>query len=360
MAKLIKIGRVFYSDLRMGGKRIRRALSTDQRIAEGKLADLIKERNARKHHHTVQDIKWEDFKKRFYEYASTKAKDTYAAYRRAVTALERFITPHKLAQITPNLLLDLKIAWKKKERGLYVVNRDIAALKTMMRCAETWGLIHKQEWGSIKKDKEPRGRLLWYRIEELQQLLTHTSGAWETVVLLGARAGLRPGEIQWLEWQDVDFERNRLHVVNKPGHHIKDYENRWVPMSADLAANLKSAKRKGHWVISLDGDRIKDWKFWFYFREILKNAKLAGSRYTLRHTFASHLASAGVPLGYIAELMGHASERVTEIYKHLLPDNKDHMILKLPPLEQRTEQPPTVKQVPAYHIATEGKTPIGG
>lgn len=40
----------------------------------------------------------------------------------------------------------------------------------------------------------------------------------------------------------------------------------------------------------------------------------------LRHTYASTLAMAGVPLGVIAEALGHADERITrKHYAHLSP-----------------------------------------
>lgn len=58
------------------------------------------------------------------------------------------------------------------------------------------------------------------------------------------------------------------------------------------------------------------------FQPALKRAKLDDlgmSLHDLRHTYASWLAMAGVPLGRIAELLGHTSIRTTEIYAHFLP-----------------------------------------
>jgi integrase len=42
--------------------------------------------------------------------------------------------------------------------------------------------------------------------------------------------------------------------------------------------------------------------------------------HTLRHTFASRLAMAGVPLYTIKEAMGHHTIAMTERYAHLMPD----------------------------------------
>ena len=44
--------------------------------------------------------------------------------------------------------------------------------------------------------------------------------------------------------------------------------------------------------------------------------------HSLRHCFASFLASAGKPLHIIADLMGHSMQTTTARYAHLLPDAK--------------------------------------
>ena len=49
----------------------------------------------------------------------------------------------------------------------------------------------------------------------------------------------------------------------------------------------------------------------------------------LRHTFASRLAQAGVPLLAIMELMGHASITMTMRYAHLAPSNRRAAVLAL-------------------------------
>lgn len=51
--------------------------------------------------------------------------------------------------------------------------------------------------------------------------------------------------------------------------------------------------------------------------------ELGASLHDLRHTYASWLAQDGIPLGRIAELLGHASTTTTEIYAHFQQTTHD-------------------------------------
>ena len=58
------------------------------------------------------------------------------------------------------------------------------------------------------------------------------------------------------------------------------------------------------------------------FSRDAKRAGVGGSIHKLRHTFCSHLVSAGVPLRVVQALAGHSSITVTERYSHLAPASK--------------------------------------
>lgn len=63
MAKIYKRKKVWYSDIFIGGERFRKPLSTDRRIDEEKLAELIKQRNSLRYGHAIKDINWKNFRK---------------------------------------------------------------------------------------------------------------------------------------------------------------------------------------------------------------------------------------------------------------------------------------------------------
>jgi hypothetical protein len=66
--------------------------------------------------------------------------------------------------------------------------------------------------------KQLRPRLImketnYLSLEQLKRLLSYISGkAYELAIWLGVYLGLRVGEIQALRWQDVDFEKQLIHI----------------------------------------------------------------------------------------------------------------------------------------------------
>lgn len=325
-------GRVYYSDIYIGGKRIRRPLDTDKRFALKKLEKLMGLSDAERFGRAPVNVAWDTFRDKFLNTKTAQAKNTKEQYLRAISNLEDHQTPKSPSDVSPSLLADLKASWKEKGRGLYVINRDIQSIKAMMRTAESWGYVEKQDWSSVKRDKEPKGRLLWYTVKDLRRLRSVCRGSWRTVLMLGARAGLRRSEIHWLSWQDVDLERNRVHVSPKPGWNPKDHERRWIPMSADLRAYLKGLRRHSEWVMDEGEGRTTPGSMTIYFSRLVRKAGLKGSIHTLRHTFGSHLASAGVSPYIIQKLMGHSKVTMTDRYMHLAPDAQAGAIEGLPPL----------------------------
>ena len=66
-------------------------------------------------------------------------------------------------------------------------------------------------------------------------------------------------------------------------------------------------------------------------RKVVKKAGLTDiTLHTFRHTFASQLALAGVPLRDIQELMGHQSFQTTLQYAHLSEEHVKKRVLQLP------------------------------
>lgn len=334
MAKIIQIGKVYYSDFRFKGRRIRRALSQNYQRAQEKLAKMILDFRAERYGEVPQKVGWDDFKKKYLSYcAGSKKPSSIKRDLAAMSALEKCFPLTQLSQLTPEILEHWKGRRIKDGTGKATINRDLNAIKALLHKAEAWGYIGKQNLGSVKRFKTSRGRLLFYTPDELNRLLSRCHGIWKTVCLLGARAGLRRGEIHTLEWKDIDFDRRRVQIEAKEGWEPKDYEARFVPLSDDLYIHLKGLRKPTGWVIADgNGKRPSLPVLSSYFRKISRKAGLKGSIHVLRHTFASHLIMGGASPKAIKDMLGHADLKTMEIYAHLAPESYHDAIKKLPAL----------------------------
>lgn len=335
MASLYQRGDVWYSKIRINGTLVRKPLSTNKQIAEERLGDLVKQRNASKHGHIPLNARWNTFSTELLAASKiNKAPKTWQAEERAYRELESVFPVQRINQITPKFLEEvIKPAWIARKRGKYVINRDLRSIRSAMKKAEAYGYVARQDWTANKYLKTPKGRLHYWTVDELLKLREVCHGPWQTLVYLGARAGLRPGEIRALPWSEVDFERNRIHIVANDQWVPKDYERRYIPMARDLRDYLASIKNRHPFVFQENGNRPSIGSMTTYFRRLVHKAGLKGSMYTLRHSFAAHAVSSGVSLRRLKEWMGHSKIETTEIYSHLLPEFGDSAINSLPLLE---------------------------
>lgn len=334
MATIYKRGRTWYSYLKINGVKVRKSLSTDRRIAESKLADLIKRRDAIRHSHAPRDLPWPSFRSQYIAQSKTEKKEnTWSGEIRAFDWMQKVCPVTRISQMTPAVLDRIRMKWIEAKRGKYVINRDMRSIKTAMYWAERQGFAPKQDWAHVKFIKTPKGRLHFLSVEELGKLKRVCKGLWLTILYLGARAGLRPAEIYWLEWSDVDFERNRIHIAPKEHWNPKDFERRWIPMPPDLREYLsKLEKQKTGRVLGHESEIPTTDSLTVYFTRLARKAGLYATPYTLRHTYASHYVQNGGNIYKLQHYMGHSKVETTAIYSHLAPNDADKTLETMPGL----------------------------
>lgn len=320
------------------GKRQRISLQTkDKRVAEIKFADIRRRQTALKQGVYV-NITWDIFKEKMLSFLKLERKSgTVKHYNIAFAYCEKHLRPKYLSDITPLKLQELKQILSAQGVGNAGINKYIKCLKACFRLAEKWELTPvKQEWGSIGRLKESKGRLLFYTVEELNKLLAACNIDWQAVIRLGAQAGLRRGEMAALQWQDIDFKTNMIYVAAQ-----KTENSRYVPISPDLRKFLVDYKKScpsKEFVITV-GWKNGSYRESPYFitdawNKIRHKAGITkGTVHTLRHTFASHLVQNGVDLYTVSKLLGHSSIKMTEIYAHLAPKTLAQAVLKVPALK---------------------------
>ncbi|PTL55571.1 hypothetical protein C7Y72_18165 [Paraconexibacter algicola] len=152
------------------------------------------------------------------------------------------------------------------------------------------------------------------------------------IVLTAAMTGLRQGELLALRWRDIDWPIQRVRVrqtwrrTEFSGHGKSDLSTRRsVPLTDEVVAALDAWSKRSEFTGDDDlvfahpilGRPLDGAKVTKKFQQACRDAGVRVVRFhDLRHTFATRLASAGVPMRAIQTFLGHADAKTTEIYAH--------------------------------------------
>ena len=176
-------------------------------------------------------------------------------------------------------------------------------------------------------------------VEELQRLFRAIRlNRYRVPLLLIYSCGLRVRECTHLSVNDIDGPANRLFI-----HDGKGGKDRYTILSTRVYRLLQDYWRKHHnrhWVFpavgrgSPDADKVRarmriatePMDTHGLGLRLLEGARAAGitkrvTCHILRHSFATHLAAAGVPLHQLQAYLGHAHIETTTVYTHLTPIN---------------------------------------
>jgi len=177
--------------------------------------------------------------------------------------------------------------------------------------------------------KVPEDEIDFLDFDELDRVFAAGDTEAQALILVGAEAGLRIGEVKALRWDDIDFERRMIAVSRRDWRGrlgtTKGGKTRRVPLTARLMAALKAHRHLMEWVFcQADGEdagaRYTDNEVTSRLQRACRRAGVRQVTYhVLRHTFCSHLAMRGAPARAIQELAGHASITTTQRYMHLSP-----------------------------------------
>ena len=254
-----------------------------------------------------------------------------STYLHKATQLRAYLLP-VLGWVRLDEITDAEVARLKARHeslAASTVNNMLALLRLMLRTAKAWGLIETISC-EARPVKMPPETTAFYTPDEYEQLVEAASRLGDHVlvmVLLGADAGLRAGEMLALRWANVDLQQRRLTVAeNVWKEHLgppKGGRVRHVMLTDRLAAALATMPRSGERVLWRPDDKDALVTKPCIDRWLHKAQKAAGfapkGPHILRHTFCSRLAVYGAPPRAIQGLAGHASSRTTDRYMHIAP-----------------------------------------
>jgi integrase len=330
----------WYIDYRINGRRFKRRIGSNKKLAEQVLMDVEVKRAKGEYLgvHEEKKILFGDFAQEYLTFAKgTKAATTYAGNIREMQRLARAFHGY-LSKLTTGAIEKDKVQ-RRQVVAPAIVNRELALLRHMLSKAVEWGYLKSNPAKPVKLLKEPPGRLRYLEPDEIERLLADSEDSQapylRPVMVIALYTGMRLGEILGLRWEDIDL-KHRLITLTK----TKNHERKTIPINDVLYEELTCLPRhvaSPYLFCHPDGSRIL--RLDRSFHSAMKRAGIEGFRFhDLRHTFASHLAMRGVPLEIIGTLLGHKDPKMTKRYAHLSPASLKAAVTTLHDLRQGTKR----------------------
>ena len=165
-----------------------------------------------------------------------------------------------------------------------------------------------------KVDVERTEQLSESQIINLLEVL-HADGSQVAQLMeLCLMTGMRRGELLKLEWEDVHLDQAFL-TIRKP----KGEKTVSIPLNDAAKSVLEPLRKDSGSVFDELQNRSEQWIV-LHGKLLIAKAGLPDDFrpfHGLRHSFASALASAGVPLFHVSQLLTHKSLQMTQRYSHL-------------------------------------------
>lgn len=184
-------------------------------------------------------------------------------------------------------------------------------------------------------------------IKTIKNYIKNTN--FELLFLLDLGTGLRLGELLALDWKNINLKNKTLNIEKSVKEvYVYDSPNskhvetifqkpktktsiRTVPIPNSLVELLESQRSKEGLLFKDEHENpIRGRIIYSRWNSILNKCSIPHKKFhAIRHTYASMLLKKGVDIETVAELMGHSTITITQIYLHSTSNQKQKAVNKL-------------------------------
>lgn len=256
-------------------------------------------------------------------------------YRAASTKQRRRVLDRFASDLPPDIRVDqitteqVRSFVRRPELAQWTQRTYYARLNTFFSFCVEAGYQERNPCEDVDRPSEPRRTINYVKPAQLEQLCQAiekeaTNGGpdrrWYADVLrFTAGSGLRLGEVCALKWKDVDREEGTVIVRSDETHQTKTGEERTVyisPEAQDILHGIADTRGTRGDTFVFQGpelDRLSYPLMSRYFRTYRREVGLSEDLtfHSLRKTYGTVLASAGVPLRTIQKMLGHSDITIT-------------------------------------------------
>lgn len=256
-------------------------------------------------------------------YRTQERRSTYDVERKVEGRLRGFWGKLK-AQDIGSVLIDRYQAMRRKDKPRPAngsINRELAYVRRAMNLGAQQDppLVLRVPHFAMLPEAEPREGTLQH--EKYRAVRDALPGYARIALVIAYHTGARKGEIRGIRKDKIDMKSKR---INLPGRTTKNGKPRYLPIYADMGAELDMSIEAGSkecpYLIQQDGKPVYDWeKAWATACEA---AGVAGTLFhDLRRTALTNMVEAGLSEKEAMEISGHKTRSVFDRY-HIVSERR--------------------------------------
>ena len=269
-----------------------------------------------------------------------------------------------LAEVTHEAIAEY-LACIRAEVCASTYNARICVLREIFHVLAAKAGLVDDPWDGVRlygDDCHSRRELTLDEIERLMKAAAKAGEEWKRLFTIGVYTGLRLGDCCCLAWNSVNLERGVIQLIPTKTRKHAHGQPVTIPIHPQLKAELStpipeftrstcSTRLPSPFVNPTLADWYKNskWRISHGLELIFKAAhietsvKIKGRRtrtpeatfHSLRHTFVSSAANAGVPLPVVASIVGHSSTAMTRHYYHENEEMLRQAVAAIPAIGER-------------------------
>ena len=234
-------------------------------------------------------------------------------------------------------------------------NNHVCTLREVFRTLADKAGVVNDPWRNVQlraDDSVSRRELTMDEVNRVYEAACKTGPEWKLLIMTGIYTGLRLGDCCRLSWDCINLERRVIQVIPQKTRKHAHGKPVTIPIHPMLLAELMEVRGKREegkeetanassplplpsslsYVNPVIADLYdnRNWELDDTLRRIFKAANITmsvrvtgrcrkcvlASFHSLRHTFVSLSANAGVPLPVVQSIVGHCSTAMTRHYYH--------------------------------------------
>lgn len=216
-------------------------------------------------------------------------------------------------------------------------NREMRTAQACLSFAVKKGIIPRNPLSGMQDEPTVHDRDFALNQDQVAKLMRAARPQLRWFLAILNETGMRRGELLSMEWTEVDLNRGLMTVL---AHKAKAGMRRDFPLTENARAVLEMIPQDGcnpYVFANPSGGRdplrapthvaegtLTDW--WQEARDI---AGVKGPKgqpvwlHTLRHTFATDMATAGMPMEVLMNICGWTTEKMARRYINIAPSHRD-------------------------------------